>query len=241
MSLGISVIIPVFNESHIISRTIRHIQNLEFRKSDEIIVVDGNPIENTIASITDKTVKKASSTIGRGTQMNQGAKLANGSMLLFLHADTRLAVDALSRIENTLNKPGIVGGAFDLGIQSDRFAYRLIEAAASYRSRVTRIPYGDQAIFIRKAYFEGIGGYREIPIMEDVELMKRVKSQGARIEIIKQPVMTSPRRWESEGILYCTLRNWMLITLYSIGVSPEKLARFYKRQLKQSESRPFSF
>ncbi len=241
MSLGISVIIPVFNESHIISRTIRHIRNLEFRKSDEIIVVDGNPKKNTIASITDTTVKKVSSTKGRGAQMNQGAKMATGDILLFLHADTRLAFDALNRIENTLDNPGVIGGAFDLGIQSDRFAYRLVEAMASYRSRVTRIPYGDQAIFIRKAYFERIGGYREISIMEDVELMKRVKSQGGKIKIIKQRVMTSPRRWESEGILYCTLRNWVLITLYSLGVSPEKLARFYKRQLKQSESRPFSF
>jgi len=228
MSLGISVIIPVFNESHIISRTIRHVQNLEFRKSDEIIVVDGNPKKNTIASISDKTVRKVSSSKGRGAQMNQGAEMAIGDVLLFLHADTRLAVDALSRIENTLNNPGVIGGAFDLGIQSDRLAYRLIEAVASYRSRITRIPYGDQAIFMRKAFFQHIGGYRDIPIMEDVELMKRVKSQDGRIKIIRQQVMTSPRRWESEGILYGTLRNWMLITLYSLGVSPQKLAEFYK-------------
>ena len=227
MKRGISIIIPVFNESHIISESIRHIQHIGFGEADELIVVDGNPEANTIASISERWVRKASSPKGRGIQMNYGAKMARGDILLFLHADTYLVSNALSLIEQALNHPGIIGGAFDLGIQSDRMIYRVIEKAASLRSRITRIPYGDQAIFIEKSFFTTIGGYRDIPIMEDVELMKRVKSFGGKIRIIRSPVMTSPRRWEAEGVVFGTLRNWMLISLYSFGVDPKKLARFY--------------
>ncbi|MGD0283471.1 MAG: glycosyl transferase family 2, partial [Dissulfurispiraceae bacterium] len=91
-----------------------------------------------------------------------------------------------------------------------------------------RIPYGDQAIFIWKEYFHAAGGFREIPIMEDVELMRRIKKTGDKIYIIPEKVKTSPRRWEKEGIVYCTLRNWTLITLYFAGMPPEKLVKFYK-------------
>ena len=242
MKRGISIIIPVFNESHIISQSIQQIQHIGFGSEDEIIVVDGNPETNTIASISQRWVKKASSLKGRGVQMNCGAKMARGDIFLFLHADTLLAPNALPLIKHTLTRPEIIGGAFDLGIQSDRMAYRLIEKTASLRSRITRIPYGDQAIFMEKSFFTKIGGYREIPIMEDVELMKRVKSFGGKIKIIRPPVMTSPRRWETEGVVYGTLRNWMLIILYSFGVHPKRLARFYcNTQLKHSESKSLNF
>jgi hypothetical protein len=122
----------------------------------------------------------------------------------------------------------VVAGAFDLGIRSGRPVFRLIETAASLRSRITRVPYGDQAIFIRKDYFHATEGFREIPLMEDVELMRRIRKAGDRISIIPERVRTSPRRWEKEGVLFCTLRNWTLITLYFLGVPPEKLARFYR-------------
>jgi len=228
MNLKISIIIPVFNESLIISQTIRHLQTLESKKADEIIVVDGDPLHTTISTISDQTVKKTSSRKGRGAQMNHGAKMATGDILLFLHADTRLVSDALSRIENALNSADVIGGAFNLGIRSDGLSFRIIEKMASLRSRITRIPYGDQAIFIKRDFFNNMGGYREIPIMEDVDLMKRVKSLGGKIKILNQTVQTSPRRWESEGILYCTLRNWMVLALYKCGIAPNRLARFYK-------------
>jgi hypothetical protein len=98
------------------------------------------------------------------------------------------------------------------------------------RTRITGIPYGDQAIFIKKDFFAGMNGYQEIPIMEDVELMRRIKKSGYKICIIPQRVSTSPRRWEKEGIIYCTLRNWALISLYLSGFKPEKLAKFYYRE-----------
>ena len=166
--------------------------------------------------------------MGRGKQMNEGASIASGSILLFLHADTALPPDALKLIAAAMQKTTYVAGAFDLGIKSERSVFRVIEFAASLRSRITRIPFGDQAVFIRKEYFDVIGGFKEIPIMEDVEIMQGIKKRGDKIVILPQKTFTSSRRWEAEGILYSTLRNWVLQILYFFGISPHKLSRFYK-------------
>jgi rSAM/selenodomain-associated transferase 2 len=223
----ISIIIPVLNEAPIIQDTIDHILGLPRGGGLEVIVVDGSPRGETIRVIRDANVKKFSAEKGRSRQMNNGASAASGEILLFLHSDTKLPIDALKSICSLTDKREIVGGAFDLGILSDRPVFRLIEKAASLRSRITRVPYGDQAIFIRKDFFDEIGGFKDIPLMEDVELMRRIKKAGGKIQIIRSSVKTSPRRWEKEGVVRCTLRNWMLITLYHLGLSPEKLVRFY--------------
>ncbi len=173
-------------------------------------------------------VKTAISEKGRGNQMNLGASLAAGDILIFLHADTILPHDALELIETAMEDISCIAGAFDLAIDSERPAFRLIEKAASFRSRMTRIPYGDQTIFIRKSGFRDLGGFNNIPIMEDVEFMRSIKKGKGKICIIGTAVLTSPRRWEKEGIVYTTLRNWLLIALYLCGVKPEKLIRFYR-------------
>lgn len=227
MNQQISIIIPVLNEFRIINFTIEHLYTLDSSGTVEIIVVDGSPHGDTINTITRSNVQKISGQKGRGSQMNQGAAVAGGDILLFLHADTRLSHDALDQIVAATQQPDVVGGAFDLGIQSEKKIFRLIETGASIRSRLTRIPYGDQAIFLQKRFFDQIGGYRDIPIMEDVELMQRVKKAGKKIKIISRKVQTASRRWEKEGIVYCTLRNWSLRTLYLLGVPPEKLKKFY--------------
>lgn len=227
MNQQISIIIPVLNEFRIINFTIEHLYTLDSSGTVEIIVVDGSPHGDTINTITRSNVQKISGQKGRGSQMNQGAAVAGGDILLFLHADTRLSHDALNQIVAATQQPDVVGGAFDLGIQSEKKIFRLIETGASIRSRLTRIPYGDQAIFLQKRFFDQIGGYRDIPIMEDVELMQRVKKAGKKIKIISRKVQTASRRWEKEGIVYCTLRNWSIRTLYLLGVPPEKLKEFY--------------
>lgn len=225
---SISVIIPVLNEAGIINETINALTRLPHDARLEIIIVDGGPCRETLNVIQRTDVQKIPGRKGRSCQLNEGARNAAGEILLFLHADTELPLNALNTISSVMKEEKYVGGAFDLGIKSGKPVFRLIETAASLRSRFTRIPYGDQAIFIRKEYFHAAGRFREIPIMEDVELMRRIKKAGDKIYIVPEKVGTSARRWEKEGIVYCTLRNWILITLYSMGVPPEKLAAFYK-------------
>jgi rSAM/selenodomain-associated transferase 2 len=228
MACTFSLIIPVFRENTIINSTIDRLGNLEKSDSLEIIVVDGHPDGSTVKEIKNDKVIKIVSPKGRGNQLNFGAARAAGGILIFLHADTRLPASALGKISVVLEDNTCVGGAFDLGIDSNRFAFRVIEKMASWRSRLTRIPYGDQAIFIRADYFRDLGEYRNIPIMEDVDLMLRIKQRNGKIKIISDRVLTSARRWEVEGIVCCTLRNWFLITLFLLGVKPANLARFYK-------------
>jgi rSAM/selenodomain-associated transferase 2 len=173
-------------------------------------------------------VKTALSEKSRARQMNCGAALASGEILLFLHADTLLPRDGLARTKAAMADGRYAAGAFDLGIRTERRIFRITEKYVALRTRLTRVPFGDQAIFVRKNYFDSIGGYKDIPLMEDVELMRRIRKRGDKIFIIPEQVMTSARRWEKEGVLYCTLRNWALQLSYALGVSPERLARWYK-------------
>lgn len=223
-----SIIVPVFHEGENIHDLIERLNRLESDKRSEVIVVDGAPEKDTLGAIDRNPVIKISCEKGRAKQMNAGASVARGEVLIFLHADTELPVRALGKIHALMERSGYVGGAFDLGIKSNKLIFRLIGKLASWRSRLNRIPFGDQAIFIRREYFNRIGGYKEIPIMEDAELMRRIKKSGNQIWIFPERVMTSPRRWEKEGVFYCTLRNWTLQVLYFLGVSPDKLATFYK-------------
>ena len=228
-----SIVIPVLNEAETINTTLICLPSQPNDLRLEVLVVDGDPHGTTLMAIQSNKawpflLKTERSDRGRAIQMNQGANMAAGPVLLFLHADTLLPKGALDVVTSTMQNPQIVGGAFDLGIQSSHWGYRIIEAVGRLRSRVTRLPYGDQAIFVRKDYFHQIGGFSQIPIMEDVDLMQRIKKNGDAIEIISKSVKTSPRRWEKEGIVYGTLRNWVLLSLYLMGVSPYKLAKYYR-------------
>ena len=231
-----SIIIPVFNETAVIPQTLGDLAESFQEIRLEVIVVDGNPSGNTITAIEPLSCSNnfilkriISKKSGRAVQMNAGAKLAQGKMVSFLHADTILSKQAVGRMLQLLDDPSFACGAFSLGIQHPHKAYRFIETVANLRTRITRLPYGDQAQFFRKDYFDSLGGFADIPLMEDVEIMQRVKKREDRCRILPEKVFTSARRWEKEGILYCTLRNWTLITLYSLGVSPRRLATYYGR------------
>ena len=223
-----SIIIPVLHEAERINDLIGHLRQLDPEKSSEIIVVDGAPEKDTLQAIHDDRITKISFEKGRARQMNAGAFAAKGDILIFLHADTELPLSAMKRMNEFINRNEYVGGAFDLGIKSEKLIYRAIAFLGSLRSRLNRIPYGDQAILIRRDYFNEIGGYKDIPVMEDVELMRRIKRSGKKIFIFRDRVVTSPRRWEEEGVIFCILRNWTLQILYFLGVSPHKLVNFYK-------------
>lgn len=227
-AIALSIIIPVLHEEASIDKSLSRLRGLPANNAPEIIVVDGDPSGSTIGRIRRDGIITAAGPPGRGSQMNRGAALASGDVLLFLHADTLLPENALTLIVSALQNERYIGGAFDLGIATSRNIFRITEKYVAFRTRLTRVPFGDQAVFLRRAYFERIGGYRNIPIMEDVELMTRIRKLGGRICILPEKVMTSARRWEKEGVVRATLRNWMLQLLYLLGVPPERLARFYR-------------
>ena len=190
-------------------------------------MVDGNKT-STLDLIETKSIIKLSSKKGRANQMNEGAKYANSEVLLFLHVDTILPMNALLYVNEVLNQKNVIAGAFDLAFDTQNKFLKFIARVASWRSRRTKLPYGDQAIFIKKDVFERVGGYEDIALMEDVNLMQKLKKQNLKIEIIDKKVITSPRKYEKNGIVFNTLRNWVLVSLYFLGVNPNRLARFYK-------------
>ena len=225
----VSIVIPVLHEQGIINERLNQLKTLENPPRYEVIVVDGSPTHDTLDAIKDPGVVRLTSVEGRGHQLNLGAAVAHGDILLFLHADTSLPSNALRRIEAALRDERLVGGAFNHSIDSPRFVYKVMSRLIFFRSQLTRVPFGDQAIFLRKRYFDEIDGYKEIPLMEDLELMRRIKRKGGKIILLRERVITSPRRWEREGVVLCTLRNWTNRLLYFLRVPPEILVRFYGR------------
>jgi rSAM/selenodomain-associated transferase 2 len=222
-----SIIIPVYHEVESINNQICHVHDIAGDRSVEIIVVDGNPAGDTIHAIEDPGINTIISDPGRARQMNAGAAAAGGDILLFLHVDTRLPERALETIDAAFQSDDIVGGAFDLEIDSPHPWLKFVSYTARLRTRITRIPYGDQAIFFKRAVFHDLGGYADIPIMEDVDIMRRIREKGWNIALIPDRVKTSSRRYVKEGMLYTTLRNHYIRILYGFGVPPEKLVKLY--------------
>jgi rSAM/selenodomain-associated transferase 2 len=230
VSCTFSIIIPVIHESEIINTLLKSLKQLETDEPYEIIIVDGSSTKDTLQVIADKTIIKCSCQQGRGRQMNAGAAHASGDILVFLHADTFLPTNALLLIQKTLQNKQFVGGAFTLKILSPKFFLKMIAAVSTFRSQITHVPYGDQVIFLRKYYFDAVRGYQDIPLMEDVDLMRRIKKKKGEIIILPTPVITSDRRWSQEGLYYTALRDTIIIFLYWCGMPAEKLARFYPWQ-----------
>ncbi len=227
MQHSFSVIIPVIHEEAGINALVDHLRALGYGFTLEILVADGHPGRTTLAALDRPGVVKVPAPHGRAMQMNAAAALSTGQVLVFLHADTTLPAGAFQAMESVLANGRLVGGAFGLGIRSARWSLGLIARAASLRSRLTRVPYGDQAIFIIRPAFAALGGYRDLPILEDIDLMRRLRRAGLTIGFAKGRTLTSPRRWEADGVLRRTLRNWLIIFLYLLGASPERLATMH--------------
>ncbi|MFH0822181.1 MAG: TIGR04283 family arsenosugar biosynthesis glycosyltransferase [Pseudomonadota bacterium] len=222
---SISVVIPTLNEESNIADTLAGVVGID---EVEAIVVDGGSTDRTVDMARDFGAAVLSGPTGRATQLNLGASAARGEFIVFLHADTLLPEGWSNHLRRELQRPGSVAGAFELRIDSGLSGLRLIEALADFRSRRLGMPYGDQAIFLRTETFRALGGFPNQPIMEDFELMKRLKKRG-KISIAPAAVVTSARRWESLGIWKTTAINQGLIAAYSLGISPRLLARFYDR------------
>jgi rSAM/selenodomain-associated transferase 2 len=230
----ISIIIPILNEATTIEETLIRLQDAS---EVEVIVVDGGSRDETvaIAKCVGKVLKKSlpinviSAAASRARQMNAGAAAATGDILLFLHADTHLPIGFDTLVRQALQNPGTIAGAFELRINAQLLGLRLIEKMVNVRSRFFSMPYGDQAIFLKATIFHEIGGFPEIPIMEDFEFMLRLRHQG-RIALVPAPVLTSGRRWQKLGVVKTTLINQLIIVGYFLGVSPEQLIRWYRRK-----------
>lgn len=228
----ISIIIPVLNEAAIIQTALRGLQR---DSALEIIVVDGGSKDQTV-TLAQQTGVRVVSIAGRGraAQMNAGANIARGTILLFLHIDTQLPPDFVDLVTKTLEHPKVIAGAFELAIDGAEQSLRWIEILVKMRSHLLALPYGDQAIFLTKQVFMEIGGFSDLPIMEDFELIQKLKRQG-KIAIAPATVTTSGRRWQKLGVGKTTLINQLMIMGYYLGISPTKLSNFYRSQNSQKD------
>ena len=220
---SLSIIIPTLNES---ARIQAAIQSARKGLPLEVIVADGGSSDETVQIASSEGATVIQTHRGRAVQMNAGADIARGRHLLFLHADTRLPNGYPVHIRRILNDSA-VGGAFIFGIAQPFSGSRLVEWMTNFRARHLQMPYGDQAIFIRRRDFIEMGGYKPMPIMEDYDFIRRLRCRG-RIVIADAVVLTSSRRWLALGALRTTLINQLLIAGYHCGVTPEKLAMFYR-------------
>ena len=218
----LSIIIPALDERPIIAAAVRHARALE---PAEVIVADGGSSDGTGEAAEEAGAKVVRTRAGRGTQQNAGAAAARGDLLVFLHADTRLPAGAMGRIAEILADPGVSLGAFRLGFDRDDFGTRFLVFGADLRMRLFALPYGDQALFLRRESFERLGGFRDVPIMEDLCLVRRAKGIG-RVVVAPERVRTSPRRYDQNGLLRNMLMNWVGASLFALGAPPERLVRF---------------
>ncbi len=221
----ISIIMPVINEAKVLRDTLG---SIHLTTDEELIVVDGGSTDDTLSIAKNYTDKVFAAKSGRASVMNYGAEQAEGEILLFLHADCILPVQGFTMIRKTLKVTGTVAGGFYLSIDQQGPGFRIIEYMANVRARFSSLIYGDQGMFLRKAIFDRVGGFKDMQLMEDIEISRKLNRLG-RIALVKPPIKASPRRWIEEGAVYTTLRDWAISFSYAfLGVTPEKLIKYYR-------------
>jgi rSAM/selenodomain-associated transferase 2 len=224
----ISIIIPVFNEAQALQEHLPLLQRLrEF--GHELIVVDGSEDAASAERSRPWVDLWLACEPGRAKQMNRGAASATGDILLFLHIDTRLPEEALARLQQGFESLSTLWGRFDLTLSGEHPAFRVIECMINLRSRISGVATGDQAIFVRKSLFTTIGGYPNIPLMEDVAISKRLRRLAPPL-CLRSKVITSSRRWEQRGIARTVVLMWWIRLLYFVGVAPQTLHSMYVRK-----------
>ena len=222
--MRVSVIVPTLNEAPVLAAALARVRAA---RPHEIIVVDGGSGDDTVRVATELADAVLTATCGRATQMNAGAAVANGDVLVFLHADTLVPSTFVTAIEHACGDAGIVGGRFDVDLAPSSPLLWLTGWLMNGRSRLTRIATGDQAIFVRRDTFTALGGFADIPLMEDIDLSRRLKRAG-RVACLRERVTTSSRRWRARGVVRTILLMWSLRLLYACGVGPDRLARVYR-------------
>ena len=220
--MGVSVIIPTLDEESCVAQTLAALRR---QRPQEIIVADGGSSDGTrrAAAAADLFLDAPR---GRAAQMNAGAARAGGAVLLFLHADCLPEDGALAEAERLLLRPGVAAGCFRMRVRAEGALYRLIDACATARVRLTGLAYGDQGLFVRREVFGRAGGFPALRLMEDVAICRALRRRG-RVVVAPRRVFVSPRRWQRAGLVRQTLRNWALTALAAGGVHPDQLAAFY--------------
>ena len=231
MPVSISVIIPTLNEEQSLASAVDSVrsQSGHHAADVEIIVSDGGSQDQTLALADQLGCRTVRAARGRALQMNAGAQLAAGDVLLFLHADCRLPDDFALLIEQALQQPHTGFGAFAHRIDSPRRPFRLIESFDNLRARWLQRPYGDQPLFVRRELFEQSGGFPEVELLEDLLILKRLRRR-ARYAMIPACAITSARRWEKLGLFRTTMVNWLVILGYTCHIPIPTLANFYRGQ-----------
>ena len=222
---GLSIILPVLDEADIIADALAALAPLRQRGA-EVIVVDGGSRDGTVDLARPAADRVIASPRGRAAQMNAGAALARGAVLLFLHADTRLPGNADALVLAGLERSGRAWGRFDIAMAGRSPLLAIVAAAINFRSRLTRIATGDQAIFVSRDVFAAVGGFPDIALMEDVALSRALK-RISRPVCVAAKVTTSGRRWEQHGVLRTVVLMWRLRLAYFLGAEPATLARRY--------------
>jgi rSAM/selenodomain-associated transferase 2/rSAM/selenodomain-associated transferase 1 len=227
----LSIVIPVLNDTEPLRRLLTTIRP---DPRIDIVVVNGGAPEDRLDEICGRPdLQLLTSAPGRGRQMNVGASAAAGRWIVFLHADTRLPPQWSDEIRRASENPTVVGGSFRFRLDSAAWQARLIERAVDRRVRWLDLAYGDQALFVRRDVFDAMGGYREWPLMEDVDFVRRLRRAGTLYHSA-QPVVTSARRWERDGWWRRSASNVMLQALFFAGVAPERLAKWYAHPPRRS-------
>ncbi len=223
----ISIIIPTLNESATITHTLTALQPMR-EHGQQVLLVDGGSLDNTIALAEPLVDRVLRSSAGRAAQMNAGAAVANGDLLWFVHADTLIPTDTDVLMQNALDKSAKAWGRFDIRLSVDTAALRIIAQLMNWRSRLSGVATGDQGIFMHRDTFVQVGGFTDIPLMEDIEICKRLKKAAGRPLCLSQKLTTSSRRWEKHGILPTIILMWRLRLAYWLGADPVNLARQYR-------------
>jgi rSAM/selenodomain-associated transferase 2 len=222
----LSIIMPVLDEGERIADALDALAELR-ALGVEVIVVDGGSQDATVQRARLRADRVLTAPCGRAVQMNAGAAEASGDVLLFLHADTRLPAEAERLVLDGLARSGHDWGRFDVTIEGRPTMLRLVALMMNLRSGITAIATGDQAIFVKRDVFRAVGGYPDIPLMEDIALSKRLKRTGRPL-CIRSHVITSGRRWETHGVWRTILLMWRLRLAYFLGADPARLAKRYR-------------
>jgi len=222
---SIALVVPLLNEAAVLPALLAMVRGLPV---DELVLVDGGSQDGTAEMLAQCGLRWLKSSAGRANQMNAGAAICHSDLLLFLHADTQISPEQIDHLRAVFADTTLQSGRFDLRVSGSGWVFRLISTMINLRSRCTKIASGDQAMFVRRTRFVAVGGFPNLPLMEDIALSRRLKQAGGVVSLRAQ-VVTSSRRWRQGGVVRTIVLMWLLRLGFYAGVSPQRLARFYRQ------------